>query len=97
MLVAGGCAVGAVAVLFLFPPALEAARSVLPQPITNAFAAQESMSPAEARKQQIAQARTAVHGSYIKDPYGCVYMFQYVAARLYLVSVLDERGQQVCK
>lgn len=97
MLVTAGSILGALAALLLFPPALEAARSLFPQPIANAFAGQDGMSPAEARKQRIAEARTAVHGMYIKDPYGCVYMFQYVAARLYLTPVLGDHGQQLCK
>lgn len=98
-LVTGGCVLGTLVAFSFYPPALEAARSLLPQPISNAFASQNGkyLSPAEARKQHLSEAGTAVHGMYIKDPYGCVYMFQYVSASLSLVPVVSEHGKQICE
>ncbi|WP_136419393.1 MULTISPECIES: hypothetical protein [Oxalobacteraceae] len=98
-LMTGGCVLGTLVALSFYPPTLEAARSLLPQPISNAIASQNGkyLSPAEARKQHLSEAGTAVHGMYIKDPYGCVYMFQYVSASLSLIPVVSEHGKQVCE
>lgn len=92
---AAGSALFAVA---FYPPMFDAVRSMLAQPISNALAADHdaSPSPAQARQHRITDAKTAVHGMFVKDPYGCVYMFQYVSAQLSLVPVLDEHKQALC-
>jgi hypothetical protein len=92
-----GCLCALFALLF-YPPAFDAARTLLPQPISSAIASNnKSLAPAEVRKQRLTEAKAVVHGMYVKDPYGCVYMFQYVSAQLSLAPVLDEQKQPVCK
>lgn len=53
-------------------------------------------SPAEARRHRQADALYAQHGTYVRDPYGCVYMFQYLAGSLSLAPVQDEHGELIC-
>lgn len=91
----GACALG---VLTFFPSSFAQIRHLLAQPISSAIASDgdKFISPAEARAQQLSAARTAVHGMFVKDPYGCTYMFQYLAAQLSLTPVLDEHKQPVC-
>jgi hypothetical protein len=50
----------------------------------------------EARRHRHADALIAQHGTYVSDPYGCLYMFQYLNATLSLVPVRDENQRQVC-
>ena len=98
MLVALGGA-GLLLLAFMsYPPAYESARMLLFRPISSAMAsdADAVLSPSDARRQQVATARTVVHGSYLKDPYGCVYVVEYVGAKLSLSPMLDERQQPVC-
>lgn len=98
MLVAIGGICTILFALMCYPPAYEAARILLSQPIPAAVAADAdgTMSPAEARRQQAATARAVVHGTYLKDPYGCIYMVEYVGAKLSLAPLLDDRRQPVC-
>lgn len=93
-----GAGILVLAALMLYPPAYESARILLTRPISSAMASDASriISPSSARRQQVSDARAVVHGSYLKDPYGCVYMVQYVAAKLSLMPVLDEKRQPVC-
>lgn len=95
----GSSSLCALFALVFYPPAFEAARSLIAQPISSAIASDNGrfVSPAQARRQQLGEASIAVHGMYVKDPYGCVYMFQYVSAQLSLTPVLDEQRQPVCK
>lgn len=97
LIVAGGIAVLLTA-LMCYPPAYESARMLLFRPISSAIAsdAGRDMSPSGIRRQQVAQARMVVHGTYLKDPYGCVYMVEYLASTLSLTPVLDNERQQVC-
>jgi hypothetical protein len=97
--IAIGTGATALLVLTFFPPAFESLRYLSTQPIASAFAsgAQESAASVQIRGRQIAQAQTVAHGSFVKDPYGCVYVFQYIAARLILEPVLDAYKQPVCK
>lgn len=90
-----GCAFFALA---FFPSVFESVTRLLGQPISNANASENNnfISPAAARVQQLANAKTVVHGMFIKDSYGCAYMFQYLSATLTLTPVLDEHKQQVC-
>lgn len=92
--------VGATGILALafFPDARQHAGDVVAHSISSAIASDYDtfVSPAEARKQRLSEAKTAVHGMYVKDAYGCIYMFQYLSARLSVTPVLDERQQPVC-
>jgi hypothetical protein len=92
---------GAMLILFalmLYPPAFESARMLLARPISSAIAsdAGKIISPSSARRQQVSEAKAVVHGTYLKDPYGCIYMVEYVAVKLSVVPVLDEQLQPVC-
>jgi hypothetical protein len=94
-----GSSVCVLSALMFYPPAFEAVQTLLLQPISSAIASDNdrSLAPSEVRKQRVTDAKTAVHGMYVKDPYGCVYMFQYVSAQLSLAPVVDEQKQPVCK
>lgn len=94
---AGIAACALIALLFI-PSAFERASRLFVEPASGAMAAgsNQFISPAEARAQKLAAAKTAVHGMFVKDPYGCVYMFQYLSAQLSLTPVLDENNRQVC-
>jgi hypothetical protein len=94
VLVCGTTFAAALALLF-YPPTFEAVRGLLAKPISSAIAADDT-SLAQRRKHRITDARTAVHGMFVKDPYGCVYMFEYVSAQLSLTPVRDEHGEPVC-
>lgn len=98
LVVAGGGAACALFVLTFFPSAFDQASRLIARPISSAIASdsEKFISPAEARAQKLAGARTAVHGMFVKDSYGCAYVFQYLSARLTLAPVLDERKQPVC-
>lgn len=50
----------------------------------------------EARRHRLADALHVQHGTYVSDPYGCLYMFQYLEAKLSLTPVRDEHGSRVC-
>jgi hypothetical protein len=88
----------AILALYFYPPAFEAARELLAPPISSAIASDKGsyISPAEASRQQMSNATTAVHGMFVKDAYGCLYMFQYLSAQLILEPVLNEQKQRVC-
>lgn len=96
-MVATACASGLVALVF-FPAAFEQADDRIGYPISNADTSDHGkyISPEETRLQKLSDAKTAVHGMYVKDPYGCVYMFQYLSAQLSLTPVLDAHQRQVC-
>jgi len=96
LLVALGAAGLALLALMAYPPAYESARMMLARPIPSAMASDNTLSPSEARRQKVSTARAVVHGTYLKDPYGCVYMVEYVAAKLSLSPVLDEQRRPVC-
>lgn len=98
LIVSGGGTACALFTLTFFPSAFEQASRLIAQPISSAIASnsEKFISPAEARAQKLAGARTAVHGMFVKDSYGCAYMFQYLSARLTLAPVLDEHKQPVC-
>ncbi|OWW19834.1 hypothetical protein [Noviherbaspirillum denitrificans] len=98
MLVAIGGICTILLALMWYPPAYESARILLARPISAAVAADSDgvITPADARRQRAASARAVVHGTYLKDPYGCVYMVEYVGAKLSLAPLLDDRGQPVC-
>lgn len=96
MLVALGGLCAVMLALMFYPPAYESARMLLARPISSAIASDSFISPAEARRQQVSSARPVVHGTYLKDPYGCVYVVEYVGAKLSLSPVLDDRRQPVC-
>lgn len=93
----GGICLVLLALMF-YPPAYESARMLLSRPISSAIASDASgvISPSSARRQQVTAARSVVHGTYVKDPYGCIYMVEYVAAKLSLSPVLDDYRQPVC-
>ncbi|HYD62243.1 MAG TPA: hypothetical protein VEC35_17915 [Noviherbaspirillum sp.] len=93
-----GCAILVLVALMFYPPAFESARMMLARPISSAIASDAGtiISPSSARRQQVSNAKAVVHGTYLKDPYGCVYMVEYVAAMLSVVPVLDEQRQPVC-
>lgn len=68
------------------------------QPISSAAAAgNKFISLTEARQQLLADASPAVHGAFVKDPYGCIYAFQYLAAQLSLIPILDEQQKPICQ
>lgn len=96
MLVAIGGICAVLLALMFYPPAYESARMLLARPISSALAADAVISPAEARRQQISSARPVVHGTYLRDPYGCVYVVEYIGAKLSLSPLLDDRRQPVC-
>lgn len=96
MLVAIGGICAMLLALLFYPPAFESARMLLARPISSALASDTVISPSEARRQRISSARPVVHGTYLKDPYGCVYMVEYVGAKLSLSPLLDDRQQPVC-
>jgi hypothetical protein len=98
MLVALGSICLVLLALLFYPPAYESARMLLSRPISSAIASDTSgvISPSSARRQQVSEARSVVHGTYVKDPYGCIYMVEYVAAQLTLSPVLDDQRQPVC-
>lgn len=96
MLVALGGLCAVMLALMFYPPAYESARMLLARPISSAIASDSFISPAKARRQQFSSARPVVHGTYLKDPYGCVYVVEYVGAKLSLSPVLDDRRQPVC-
>lgn len=54
------------------------------------------MSPADARRHRHSDALHAQHGTYVRDPYGCLYMFQYLVGSLSLAPVQNEAGQLIC-
>jgi len=93
-----GCIGLALAVLLSYPPAFESARMLFGKLVANTGAPQGDslLSPAEVRRQQLSHASTAVHGSFVKDAYGCVYVFQYIAAKLTLTPVFDDQNRPVC-
>jgi len=93
-----GCICLLLLALMVYPPAYESARMLLSRPISSAIASNASdlISPAAARRQQITSARAVVHGSFLKDPYGCIYMVEYIGAKLSLSPLLDEQRQPVC-
>lgn len=71
----------------LFAPAI---------PSAQAFGNDSQLIVSEARRHRQQDAKTAQHGMYVRDPYGCLYMFQYVGAQLSLAQVRDDRNQPVC-
>lgn len=98
LVILGGSAAFTLFVLTFFPSEFELVSRMVARPISSAVASDgaDFISPREARAQRLSRAKTAVHGMYVKDPYGCVYMFQYLSAHLTLVPVLDEHRQPVC-
>lgn len=94
-----GSGVLVVVALMFYPPAFESARMLLARPIPNAIASDDGnfISPTSARRQQVSDAKPVVHGTYLQDPYGCIYMVEYVAATLSVAPVLDERRQPRCR
>jgi hypothetical protein len=99
VVVATGIGLSALVIVNFFPSALEYFRRYFALPISSAAASGNGgspFSPAEARKHSLSDARIAVHGMFVKDPYGCVYVFQYLAARLSLTPILDEQEQPIC-
>lgn len=67
--------------------------------LPSAIASEETRptGPATARSHRLADALHAQHGTYVSDPYGCLYVFQYLDAKLSLTPVRDENRQQVCQ
>jgi hypothetical protein len=99
LIMLGGGTVSALFALTFFPSTFEQAAQLVARPISSAMASdsEKFISPAESRAQKLSAAKTAAHGMFVKDPYGCTYMFQYVSARLSLTPVLDEHKQPVCE
>ena len=97
MLLGAGTAC-AIFTLTFFPSAFEQVSRMIAQPISSASASEgeDFVSPARARAQKLSRAKTVVHGMYVKDAYGCSYMFQYLSAQLTLTPVLNEHSQPVC-
>ena len=93
-----GAGVVTLVALMFYPPAYESARLLLARPISSAMASDANavISPSSARRQQVSDAHPVVHGSYLKDPYDCVYMVEYVGAKLSVSPVLNERQEAVC-
>lgn len=93
-----GGGVALLVALMFYPPAYESARMLLARPISSAIAsdAGKLISPSSARRQQISEAQPVVHGTYLRDPYGCIYMVEYVAAKLSVAPVLDGQRQPIC-
>ncbi len=56
-----------------------------------------AIDPAQARLHRLADALPVQHGTYVRDPYGCLYMFQYLAGSLSVTPVKDGNGQPVCR
>lgn len=98
LIVLGGCTACAFVALTFFPPVFEQVKHLAAQPISNEIESghDKFISPDEARAQRLSAAKTVVHGMFVKDPYGCAYMFQYLSARLSVTPVLDEHKQPVC-
>lgn len=98
LIMLAGAASCALFALTFFPSAYERVARMIGQPISSAAASEGEnfVSPAVARGQKLANAKTMVHGMFVKDPYGCAYMFQYLSAQLVLTPVLDENKHPVC-
>lgn len=81
-----------------YPAGFDLAGMLISQTVStaNASESEKPQSPTNAHKQQVATATTATHGMFVKDPYGCVYVFQYVAAQLTLTPMMDEHNQHIC-
>lgn len=68
---------------------------LLPDAVTGAQqGGQRASSP---HTHRLDDALHAQHGTFVSDPYGCLYVFQYLDATLSLTPVRDEHRQQVCR
>ncbi|HEX7634062.1 MAG TPA: hypothetical protein VF427_02130 [Noviherbaspirillum sp.] len=98
-IVLGGCAACAFAALTLFSSLFEQSKPLTaPPPASNETESghDKFISPDEARTQRLSAAKPVVSGMFVKDPYGCAYMFQYLSARLSVTPVLDEHKRPIC-
>lgn len=97
LMLVGGSACGIFALTF-FPSTFDQVSRMIAYPISNAVASEgeKFISPAQARAEKLSNAKTVVHGMYVKDSYGYAYMFQYLSAQLTLTPVLDAQKQPVC-
>lgn len=50
-----------------------------------------------ARGHRLTDALHAEHGTYVSDPYGCLYVFQYLDSRLSLMPLRDENRHHICR
>lgn len=95
---AGAGALAVIVVLAFLPPQSDLVSDLLAPAIPSALALEADSRPvmSEMRRHRRNDAGTAQHGMYVRDPYGCLYMFQYIGARLTLVQVVDDHSQPVC-